>query len=533
MGPAKMVAVANDGVNTSTGSRPVKRLLHQPVLANPWVWPLSYVADEFSGEVNQTGACSSDRAPILFPVNPNLNSVLRSIECPDCGAGAYFMALCFRAGVSSLAIIALTIASASNGQADEWTGTYVGFGIGVDALTGKGGATNAAGSVVEADGVNGGDLGLSLRVGADYQFSRNFVAGVTAIYDWSNIDTSGRVTDGPLDASINLAKLDYSLTIAARAGYLLTPSLLAYGLAGYSRISFDDVTFSVPGASGTIDLSSYDSFVFGGGFEYHLTSNWSLFGEYRRADLDRQDIYAVNSRIGALSIWADPVMHWARVGAAYRFNGRTDEATPPSEPANWSGFYAAGGIGLDAATRDLDAQETGCVAPNCQTLELDGIGGGGFGATVTAGYDHRFNTFVAGAFVDYDWSDQDIAVTASFRGQSLSADLLSLDKSWTVGARLGFLAADDVLIYGLVGYTHLTFDDASISGAGRTFSFGMPSFDGITLGTGFEKLLTSNVSLRLEYRYVNLGEEQSDFGTTQISLDPSVHNARAMVGYRF
>ncbi len=440
------------------------------------------------------------------------------------------------AGLGSLAVMTLALASASDGKAGDWSGAYVGLGIGVDAVTGSGGATNAAGAVVEADGVNGGDLGLSLRVGADYQFSSNFVAGLVGIYDWSNIETSGRVTDGPLDASIDLAKLDRSLTIAARAGYLLTPALLAYGLAGYSRTSFDDVTFSVPGASGRIDLSSYDSFVFGGGFEYHVTTSWSLFGEYRRADLDRREVYAVVSSVGDLSIWADPVMHWARIGAAYRFggNGGTEVVTEPQKTETWTGFYAAVGVGLDAATRDLKAQETGCGAPaNCQNIELEGLGGGGFGATLTAGYDHRFENLVAGAFADYDWSDHDITVTASAQGQKLSADLLSLDKSWTIGARLGFLAAEDVLIYGLLGYTHLTFDDATLSGGGQTLSFAVPSFNGITVGAGFEKLLASNLSLRLEYRYVNLGEEEAEFTNRRVNLDPSLHNARAMLGYRF
>ena len=445
----------------------------------------------------------------------------------------------FGIGLGSLAAMTIAFASTSDSNAGDWTGGYVGFGIGVDAITGEGGATAATGAVVEADGVNGGDLGLSLRAGADYQFSSSFVAGLVGIYDWSNIETSGKFSNGSLNASIDLARLDRSLTIAARGGFLLTPALLAYGLAGYSRVTFDDVTFSVPGASGRIELSSYDSVVFGGGFEYQVTSNWSLFGEYRRADLERRDLYAVASSVGALSIWADPVMHWARIGAAYRFgsNGEADNAKAPTNAANWNGFYGAAGIGLDAATRDLDVQESGCALPtDCQTLELEGLGGGGFGATISAGYDHRFNSIVAGVFADFDWSDQDIALTASFRGQRLSADLLGLDKSWTIGARLGILAAEDVLVYGLLGYTHLTFDDASVSAAGRTISFDVPSFDGISFGAGFEKLLNANLSMRLEYRYVNLGEQDSNntpLGDMRVSFDPSLHMARAMLGYRY
>jgi opacity protein-like surface antigen len=128
------------------------------------------------------------------------------------------------------------------------------------------------------------------------------------------------------------------------------------------------------------------------------------------------------------------------------------------------------------------------------------------------------------------------AFSANIDGKKGSVDLLGLDKSWTIGGRGGYLVSEDVLLYGLIGYTRLEFKDVKVSFDGDGGTLGMPSFSGITVGGGFEKLLTENLSLRLEYRYVDLGTEplyqDSDFEAAKITMDPSLHIARAGVSYR-
>ena len=424
-------------------------------------------------------------------------------------------------------------------QAADWSQVYIGAGLGADAIAGEGGVSQNGVDAISAEGVGGGDLGLSIRAGADYQISSMFVVGLVGIYDWSNIQTSASAADGDQFASAQLVKLDQSLTIAGRAGLLLTPDLLAYALAGYTRVGFDDIRYATSDESGRLSISSYDALVLGGGVEYRISGNVSVMAEFRFANLDRQEIYSnTNGNGDTVSVWTDPVMHWARIGAAYRFGGNTTGQAPLAEPvaSNWTGLYGGAGIGLDAATRDLAGHEVGCGS-SCASAELNGLGGGGLGLTATLGYDRRIGNIVAGAFVDYDWSNQEVTASAVFDGERLSADFLSLDQSWTVGARLGFLAAEDVLVYGLLGYTRLEFNDAKVSGGGQSVTFGMPQFSGITVGGGFEKLLSNNLSLRLEYRYINLGDERlfedlvsEDFVVT---MDPSMHMARAMLTYRF
>lgn len=439
---------------------------------------------------------------------------------------------------------------ASHALAADWSQAYIGAGLGADAIGGKGGVSENGVDVISAEGVGGGDLGLSIRAGADYQLSSMFVVGLVGIYDWSNIETSASYdisnnffgSEFRENGSAQLVKLDKSWTIAARAGLLLTPELLAFVLAGYARVSFDDMSYTTPDGSGRLSISSYDALVLGGGLEYRISSNLSVMAEYRHAGLGRRDIYTDTFGNGdTVSVWTDPVMHWARIGAAYRFGGIAKDEAPLADPvaSNWTGLYGGAGIGLDAATRDLAGSQTEetFFGSGTRSAELKGLGGGGLGLTVTLGYDQRIGNFVAGAFVDYDWSNQQITATAQAGGERLSADFLSLDQSWTIGARLGFLAAEDVLVYGLLGYTRLEFNDAKVSGGGQSVTFGMPQFSGITAGGGFEKLLANNLSLRLEYRYTSLGDERlfedlvsQDFVVT---MDPSMHMARAMLTYRF
>jgi outer membrane immunogenic protein len=428
-------------------------------------------------------------------------------------------------------------------NAGEWTGPYLGASIGADVISGEIGVNDTGGDRAKADGVGGGDLGLSLRAGYDYQLNSHLVVGLVGIYDWSNVETKASLSSGSDHASAELLKLDDSWTIAGRLGFLATPDLMLYALAGYTRVQFGDVTAMAPDFDFRLESDAYDALVLGAGVEYRLTGNWSLMAEYRQASLGERTVYSFQHDNGDTdSVWTDPVMHWARFGANYRFGGQqVGNVEPRAAPRQWSGFYAGGGLGLIAVTRDLAAPkfgdwDEGGFGDEESSAKLEGLGGGGFSATGTAGVDYRLSQFVVGAFANYDWSDHEISVSASNDGQKGSVDLLGLDRSWTIGGRAGYLVSEDVLVYGLIGYTRLEFNDVKVSFDGDGGTLGMPAFSGITIGGGFEKLLTGNLSLRLEYRYVDLGTEtlyqDSDFEAAKITMDPSLHIARAGLSYR-
>jgi outer membrane immunogenic protein len=208
------------------------------------------------------------------------------------------------------------------------------------------------------------------------------------------------------------------------------------------------------------------------------------------------------------------------------------KAAPAAAGPNWNGFYVGVGIGAGAVVHDVSVEQKDkyCNWWKCSpwyesSSSIDGIGGEGIFGTVTLGYDRVVRPgWVAGVFADYDFSD--ISTDISVNGVSGSLDHTY---SWAVGARLGFLTNPSTLLYGTAGYAQAEFD----FGGGSS-----PTFDGYFVGAGIETFLRDNWTLRLEYRYTQLSEENiftDDKGLhrTQIDFEPSMHTARVVLSYKF
>lgn len=85
---------------------------------------------------------------------------------------------------------------ASPAAAGDWTQAYIGAGLGADVLTAQGQVLSGNGDAITGSAPIGGDLGISVTAGADYQIDQTFVAGAFVSYDWSNIDTGAVLTVG-------------------------------------------------------------------------------------------------------------------------------------------------------------------------------------------------------------------------------------------------------------------------------------------------------------------------------------------------
>ena len=414
--------------------------------------------------------------------------------------------------------------------ADGWTEGYLGVGIGADVLS-----SEVRGALCCADlsqsGPVGGDLGISLTAGADYQLNSHFVVGAFVNYDWSNIETTASISDGFDSIGASLLNVEQSWTVGGRLGVLATPSTLLYALLGYTWLELDDISVSALGMSAGFALPDANGWTTGLGFEHKLGGGLSVRGEYRYTHFGQETLLD-DPFIGTIK--ADAGLHNARLIAAYRFGGPDKtETVADAVPVRFGGgAYIGGGFGLEALSQDLgvDIPFLGGAAG------LDGIGTGSFGGTIVAGYDVMIAPrILAGAFASYDFSTADSTIGADAFGFGIAANLLSLDDSWTVGARAGWTVTNDSLLYALVGYTRVSVNEPTISAGPIGLALPFPSLDGVTIGGGFEKLITPNLSLRAEYRYTMLDDTTIELipGLLGIDVESALHSAKLTATYRF
>lgn len=181
-----------------------------------------------------------------------------------------------------------------------------------------------------------------------------------------------------------------------------------------------------------------------------------------------------------------------------------DTVVEPTAPA-WSGMYFGGSVGYgwaDSENRYRDSD--GYTEINSEDAD------GGL-VSLTWGYDCQWDRIVIGGFVDFDWSDIS-------RGSV--GDGLTIDRSFSIGGRIGALVTPNTLAYVTAGYSRAHFDNdgwwdipdpdgtgAVLPGRGGAY------FNGYFIGGGLETRLSGNFFLRGEVRYADYGSEISNRGT--------------------
>ncbi len=204
-----------------------------------------------------------------------------------------------------------------------------------------------------------------------------------------------------------------------------------------------------------------------------------------------------------------------------------------AEPS-WTGLYVGLGIGAAAINHDITAKEFDHHGDLQFSGELDGVGGEGVFGTVQVGYDKQYGRFVGGIFFDYDFADANSTLNVSEWHNSASATA-SLNNSWTVGGRLGYLFTPSTLVYALGGYTEasVTFPFVGSDGQNKDFTL-----SGYTVGGGIETRLSGNWYLRGEYRFTSLDDADIYNGkgqhcsTIKITDQTDVQTARVVLSYK-
>ena len=179
--------------------------------------------------------------------------------------------------------------------------------------------------------------------------------------------------------------------------------------------------------------------------------------------------------------------------------------------------------------------------------------------TIEAGFDYQIDSIVLGVLANYDFGKTKMSNksnterfdnNANFEANATYETKWEIGDSWAIGARLGFLAMDNALIYVAAGYTEAKIksesDLSDDNNANIRFHTSDSSWeDGWFVGGGIEALLTDNISLKAEYRYNDYGSVNRDdsgfvdcdcrtaFGASSQDADVTVHSVRAVLSYRF
>jgi outer membrane immunogenic protein len=219
-----------------------------------------------------------------------------------------------------------------------WTGLYVGGNIGgaATSVNELWSPTFGVSSILGSTG--GASFAGGLQAGYDWQFAATWVAGIEG--DWSWADARGSINQPwtlypsgvlvPGSFTSMSSTLDWMSSIRVRLGYLVTPTLLAYGTAGVAWGKFDYAASNVapsaplpPYATNTAFSTTQGGWVAGGGLEWAMTTNWLLRGEYLFYSLGSSPslwVPAVNyPGLPSGYSWSNTNVGIGRLGLNYKF----------------------------------------------------------------------------------------------------------------------------------------------------------------------------------------------------------------------
>ena len=197
-----------------------------------------------------------------------------------------------------------------------WTGCHVGVNVGFASQNSSyydNSEDIGMGSHTGNGAIGGG------QIGCDYQIN-NFVVGVQGSFDAGSVKGTGSNDDTYYEVAETVeTKMNWMATATARAGYLLEPQFLLYvtGGAAWVNNTLTDSSSTYYGSEKT----THTGWLIGGGAEYALDKNWSLFTEYNYIKFSGKtfDVTYSGEDDGVSSITAKHDINRVVVGVNYKF----------------------------------------------------------------------------------------------------------------------------------------------------------------------------------------------------------------------
>jgi outer membrane immunogenic protein len=209
--------------------------------------------------------------------------------------------------------------------------------------------------------------------------------------------------------------------------------------------------------------------------------------------------------------------------------------------AEWTGFYI--GLHVGGATGDIDwtnvTEATGYI--DLDTGDSLGVSPEGVLGGAQLGYNYNMSNWLFG--IEGTFSALDFDETAANPFAPVDDEFIQSDIEWlgTAAARLGFTFGD-TLLYGKGGWAvaEVNTYHEDHDGGRQGFYSTSETHNGWVAGAGIEHAIAQDVSVALEYNYIDLGEqEHSGIATTGFGglvandVDTQIHTGTLRLNWHF
>jgi outer membrane immunogenic protein len=216
--------------------------------------------------------------------------------------------------------------------------------------------------------------------------------------------------------------------------------------------------------------------------------------------------------------------------------------------ADWTGFYIGANVGgvfgdvdITGVSEDTDyVNISPAFSPPAGVSAVDFSADGVLGGA-QLGYNFQMSDWVFGLEIEGHGMDFDTATAINADG-----DILSVESEWgaSATARLGFVLAANSLIYVKGGYATGNIKTGYLDTITTPNTTGFLETDeihhGFIIGGGIEHAIGENVSVGLEYNYIDLGETDhsgtasgTGGGLVVYDVQAQLHTVSARLNYHF
>jgi outer membrane immunogenic protein len=183
-------------------------------------------------------------------------------------------------------------------------------------------------------------------------------------------------------------------------------------------------------------------------------------------------------------------------------------APRPATAGDWTGPYA--GLSVGYAAGDDEAQEINGVRTYIPDFS-------GFTGSAHVGWQHQFQSLVAGVELEAGYLDLSSHVTRDVAGGTITSGA-DLGAYAALTGRLGLVVNSDWLLYGRAGVAFAQLDGRTVQTCGADLCAGAQTTPvssaettgesfGLVLGAGIERQLGTMWTGRIDYQFINFRDE--------------------------